>query len=188
MAGGGQLIATCTVTYSAPGTHNVTAAYTGDANFAESSSNTVQVTVQQLARGQLKPTPVVTATMEWTFFYTPRFTVLRSLTLSGASVGTQLIITCRGRGCPFARHTKSVAKGIRCSPTARRRCAGHRGPINLTPMFRQHRLRVGTRVTIEIVHPAWIGKYYSFVIQSGRPPRVRISCLAPGATRPGVGC
>jgi hypothetical protein len=50
-SGGSQTLnsagtATCTISYSAPGTHAITAAYKGDANFTGSQSQTFSETVR----------------------------------------------------------------------------------------------------------------------------------------------
>lgn len=60
--------------------------------------------------------------------------------------------------------------------------------IALTRYFRQHRLGVGTRITVAISRPEWIGKYYTFKIRAGRGPTVQVACLAPGETQPGAAC
>jgi hypothetical protein len=43
-------------------------------------------------------------------------------------------------------------------------------------------------VTVQILRPGWIGKYYLFTMRAGRGPKIKISCLAPGRTAPGRGC
>jgi hypothetical protein len=54
--------------------------------------------------------------------------------------------------------------------------------------LRKHRLYVGTQITVQVIRPRWIGKYYTFTMRAAQGPRIQIACLAPGATRPGVGC
>jgi hypothetical protein len=34
----------------------------------------------------------------------------------------------------------------------------------------------------------WLRKYFAFTTLAGREPRIQISCLLPGATRPGKRC
>jgi hypothetical protein len=62
------------------------------------------------------------------------------------------------------------------------------GSFVITPGFTRRRLRVGTRITVDIVRPNWVGKYYRFTVRSRRAPRIQISCLAPGGSIPGQGC
>jgi hypothetical protein len=47
---------------------------------------------------------------------------------------------------------------------------------------------VGTQLTIRISHPGYIGKYYSFTVRARRSPALKIACMAPGSSLPGVGC
>ncbi|MGH3422055.1 MAG: hypothetical protein ACRDOD_20970, partial [Streptosporangiaceae bacterium] len=58
----------------------------------------------------------------------------------------------------------------------------------LTVPVQGHRLRVGAKVTVSITRTHWIGRYYSFSMRAHRGPRIRINCLAPGHSKPGVGC
>ena len=62
------------------------------------------------------------------------------------------------------------------------------GSFVVTPSFVRHRLGVGSRITIEIIRPSWVGKYYSFTVRARRGPRIQIGCLAPGGSVPGQGC
>jgi adhesin/invasin len=181
-ASAGVVTASCSATYSTLGTRRVTATYSGDQNFRGSSSSTLSVSVQPLG--------VITSPMEWTWgTIRARYTTIASMSANGLALGTKVIITCRGHGCPFARRVVILSGGTRCTPTAKHHCGSHsRGPVNLTGAFRRHRLMVGTRITVEIRRPGWIGKFYSFLIRSGHQPQVRISCLAPGLSKPGIGC
>jgi hypothetical protein len=176
--------ATCTVTYKALGTHSLTAKYGGDANFRGSSSSAQTVSVI--------PVPVqvlgtITSTMQWSFLYTPVYTKVLTLVVNGASTGTTVLVKCHGRGCPYAKHARSVAGASRCGGRGKRKCPPH-GRIDLRGGFQGHRLYPGARITVMITRPGWIGKYYTFVVRARRGPSIQISCLAPGGTRPGVGC
>jgi len=62
------------------------------------------------------------------------------------------------------------------------------GTFVITPGFRSHRLKVGTRITDGITRPNWVGKYYRFTVRSPQGPRIQIGCLAPGMTVPGQSC
>jgi hypothetical protein len=39
-----------------------------------------------------------------------------------------------------------------------------------------------------VTHKNWLGKYYRFVVQHGRKPRIVTSCLAVGVSQPGIAC
>jgi Bacterial Ig-like domain (group 3) len=180
----GSSTATCTITYAEAGRHSITARYGGDGNFTGSTTSKArQVTVHPLAvRGTVK------AMMSWTFFFTPTYTVLRALTISGAPVGSTVAVDCSGQGCPFAKRTSDVRK-TSCKAKSHKHCpASHPATINLSRGFKDQRLKAGDRITVEITRPQWIGKYYVFTIRRGQPPSIGIDCLAPGASKPGDGC
>jgi hypothetical protein len=197
--GGG---ATCAVTYPTPGTHAISARYGGDSNFTSSTSSSQGITV---LTPPTPPTPAptspaaptsgpavaqvlgaISATMQWTFNFTPQYTQVLALVLNGAHQMT-VTIGCAGRGCPFKRHAIAVGTTYRCGKHLKRRCSFASG-LSLTGIFRSHHLKVGARITVMITKPSWIGKYYRFTIRPGRGPGVHIGCLAPGATSPGGPC
>jgi adhesin/invasin len=176
----GALTATCTVSYGSAGTHGISARYGGDGNFAGSGSavSTETVNAPPITR-------MIHATMQWTFAFTRTYTKIVALVINGAPTGAKLVITCHGRGCPFGRQATTITKPRRC----KRHCSGRRpGTIDLAARFHQRHLRVGAQITVQITRPGWIGKYYRFTIRAHRGPRIQISCLAPGSSRPGVGC
>ncbi len=181
LIGGG---ATCTVSYRSAGKHSITARYSGDANFTASGSSAQTVKVVRASKHARR---TITSTMQWTFFYTPRYTKVLALVVNGASPGAKVLVRCHGRGCPFAKRTKVVKKTRHCrSKGKKRKCPPPK--VDLTRALRNHRLHVGARLNVNVVRRGWIGKYYLFTVRSGHAPRVRISCLAPGGTRPGVRC
>ena len=183
--------ATCAVRYGGAGAHAITARYLGDANFAASSSPTEFV--------RAIPTPAggtgtaegvlgsITSTMQWTFYYAPSYTMVRALVVNGTSLGATVLVDCHGRGCPFARRAIAVAADRQCGVKMRRMCSAH-GTVLITPGFENRHLGVGARITVAIMKPSWVGKYYAFTIEAARGPRVQIACLAPGASRPGGDC
>jgi hypothetical protein len=173
---------TCTVHYGGGSVHNVTAQYTGDGNFIGSTSPPVQVTAQALPPEVLG---TIRATMQWTFLYTPTYTKVLAMVIDAAPVGATILINCHGRGCPFAKQIMLVKRAQHCN----RQCRTRRSrTIYLTSRFRNRRLFVGMRITVEIIQAGWIGKYYNFTMRSARAPRIQIACLAPGGRQPGRGC
>lgn len=173
--------ATCAVDYTGSGRHLIAAVYRGDANFIGGGSPTQAVTVLPTA-----PRGFVTSTMTWSFFFTPTYTKVAQLFAQGLAPGSTIALVCHGGGCPFHRLTPSASHLRRCPSKGKRGCTAP-GTMNLIALFRGVRLRVGSQLIVEIQHPAWLGKYYRFVIRRGRP-RVVTSCLAVGSARPGVGC
>jgi hypothetical protein len=171
--------AICTVRYRTTGRHTITAVYRGDLNFLASPASTSQ-SVRVLARAR------ITSTMSWTFAYRPTYTKILALSVNAAPVGTTVVVKCHGIGCPFAKRSTPVT---RCGSTRSHACkrAGS-ATIGLAASFRRRRLDVGTGVSVQILRPGWIGKYYLFTMRAGRGPKIEISCLAPGRTVPGQGC
>jgi hypothetical protein len=129
---------------------------------------------------------IVSSTMQWSFYYTHAYTQIVAMVINGAPAGATVLVTCHGRGCPFAKHVAAIAHSTRCGHKRKRGCPSD--GLNLASRFGHRRLHAGTRITVEITRSSWIGKYYLFAMRAGRDPRIRIACLAPGGTRPGVGC
>jgi len=175
-------VAICTVRYDSLGAHEVTAVYSGDSYFAPSTTSPVPVTV-----GPIPPIGFVDSYVSWTFVYTPKYTTVGSLIVSGVRVGISIAVACHGHGCPFAFHTTSVRPAPTCAVDRTSACQSP-GTIDLTTIFRSRHLGVGAQVTVSIEHPLWLGKYYRFTIRSAREPQVTESCLAVDMTDPGVGC
>jgi hypothetical protein len=174
--------AVCTITYVSTRTHALTARYQGDGNFAPSASRPHTARVTAHAR--------ITSTMRWIFFYTRSYTRVVGLILRGAA-HTRVLVTCHGAGCPFSRRIVSVDRRTRCKRKLHGRCRqANRSPgtVNLARIFGSRRLSVGARIAVAITRPGWVGKYYAFTTRPSRVPRVQISCLPPGATRPDNRC
>lgn len=143
------------------------------------------------------PTPVIpvtvpvlgtiTSTMQWAFYYTPSYTVIRSLILNGAASGATVVLKCQGGGCPFVNRTTVLSRGKRCGAKSHGACFSA-GTFNLTPTFAGRHLAIGAKLTISITRTNWVGKSYRFTVRARRGPRVQIGCLAPGSGTPGVGC
>ena len=98
-----NLGATCTQSYSSTGTHQISAVYSGDANFAgsTSSANPVQIVKSgaKTVRGFVK------SLVAWTFFYHPTYTQVMKFVVSQIAKGTTIVMTCQGNGCAFAKLT-----------------------------------------------------------------------------------
>ncbi len=127
------------------------------------------------------------ASMQWTFLWGPRSTSLRALTVNGTPIGGKVKVLCKGGGCPFKQKTVPVQKH-KCPKGKKHKGCQVDPPVNLARLFAGHRLKPGTKVTVEVLRRGWIGKYYFFQMRSGTSPRISISCLAPGGSTPGFGC
>jgi hypothetical protein len=181
--------ATCSGTYSSAGVHSITARYGGDPNFLSSTSAAGKVDVRS---GKPATPQTVATTMRWTFSFAPTYSEVQSLTVSRPPGGGAITVVCTGHGCPFAQHRTAIRKAKSC-PKAKAKAKTHCTPqvppttLDLAPPFRGHHLVVGTRLVVRVTRPGWVGKYYLFTVHPAGPV-VKISCLAPGGTRPGVRC
>jgi hypothetical protein len=126
--------------------------------------------------------------MRWTFLHTPTYTQILALIVNRAPAGGRLVISCAGRGCPYAKRVITVAKLKACKPKAGHRCNTQlTRTFDLTTPFKKHRLMPGTRLIIEVLKKGYIGKYYRFTIAAKAAPKIQILCVQPGK-KPGVGC
>jgi hypothetical protein len=177
-----KLTATCAATFWDAGKHPISAQYGGDATYtaATSSSSTLTVTAIPVSGD-------ITARTNWTFRFTPTYTSVLDLTVTGLYEGSDVVLGCQGKGCPFRDENFPVLRPKICPPS---RPALSCPPNNffLTKYFAGRRLGVGGQLTILITHPGYIGKSYSFTVQARKSPVVKIACLAPGSTLPGLGC
>ncbi len=166
-----NLTATCSVSYPAAGTHNVSAFYSGDSNFTGSASSASSV---QIVAGAAKNPTVhgsLGSTLGWKIAYHPHYSELIALTAYAVPKGTSILVQCFGKGCPFAKWHLTKA-----------------GTINLLSRFRHRHLRAGVRITVRLTRRHWVGKYYSFTIRAGHAPVVRTDCLGPSGGKPGASC
>jgi Bacterial Ig-like domain (group 3) len=176
--------ASCTVAYRSRGRHRISARYGGDSNFRPSTSpSRILTVVRKNSKSPMHGS--VTAILLWKFFYHPSYTQVLTLRATGITNGMTLRLACQGSGCPFTRR----------ATTERASCAGATGgtcstspSIDLLSRFRHRHLGVGTQITITITRRNWVGKYYSFTMMAGHAPDIALSCLAPGSSRPGIGC
>jgi hypothetical protein len=167
-----NLGASCTQSYSSTGTHQISAVYSGDGNFAGSSSS--PASVQIVKSGAKTVLGFVNSLLAWSFFYHPTYTSVITFAVSTIAKGTTVVLTCQGNGCAFGK--------LRLTPPHKRRS------LNLLARFGHKKLKPGTRVTVRVTHPNWVGKFFSFKIRAGAPPVVTQTCLAVGGTIPGRGC
>ena len=177
--------ALCTVGYGSDGTHSITARYTGDPNFNASVSTPETLSVVPLPANAAG---IIVATMQWSFTYTPTYTKVLALVVNGLPSSATVSVTCYGRGCPLAKRLATMARSRRCETTQKKgKCPGLK-TVSLSPAFQNRLLRPGTRISVKITRPGWIGKAYKFTARAARPPLIQVGCVAPGAMTAGAGC
>lgn len=172
--------ATCTLRYATTGTHSISTIYWGDPSFSGATSRSSSVAIEPLG--------TIDAAMVWTFATAPASTGILALDVLGVSSRVSIRVLCHGGGCPFRRHTFRARGAHPCRMVKGRRSCSVAQPVGLAGGFAGHELRPGTVITVEITQRGWVGKVYRFTIRRGRAPHVQISCIAPGRSRPGVGC
>jgi hypothetical protein len=173
--------ATCTITYRTLRRHEITAAYSGDSSFISSASAPTTFSVRPIP-----PTGFVNSFLSWTFFYTPSYTAVQALRVTGLQPGTGISLGCQGRGCPFAHHFQTVG-GDHCGADHTSRCPTP-SAVDLTPLLAGHALPAGTNLTVMITHRSWLGKYYRFTLRAAHTPATSQACLAVDLALPGLGC
>jgi hypothetical protein len=160
-------------------THSITAVYNGDANFAGSRSSTVNIPVQVAG--------TVSAPLRWTFASTSSATKVLTLSMANAApLGSAVLVTCHGGGCPYARYATSVKTAKVCQTHKHKHTCTSRNLLDLGSRFAKHRLHPGAKITVDVTRFGWTGRYYSFQIRSRRAPNVIQGCLPVGTLKPGA--
>jgi hypothetical protein len=100
----------------------------------------------------------------WSFF-SSGYTAVVELTPLALPHGSRIEVTCRGRGCPFARRA--------LKPHGRR--------LALAPLFGHANLAPGAVVTVIVSAPASVAQVSIFTMRNGRGPSLVVRCLPPGS-------
>ncbi len=116
------------------------------------------------------PFPTVDATIGFTVGYARTFTIFRTLYVRKARAGQQLVVRCKGRGCPFRRKTRTVKADA--------------PKLSVMKGLKRKRLRVGAKLQVRVIQAGHIGRVDVFTVRKGKPPKRRELCLPPGATAP----
>jgi virginiamycin B lyase len=134
--------------------------------------------------------PLVGGALTWRFQVGLRFTRVASLVLRGVAAGASVEVRCQGRGCPFAsvgvRRSGRVLLACRHGHCRRHRAAA--GEYPLAWLLGGAGIRPGATLSVRAVRDGSVGKEFDFRIRRGASPRVRISCLAPGTSKPTGPC
>lgn len=125
--------------------------------------------------------PIVEASVKWKFARGRRYLVVEQMQVTGIPPGAWLEVACNGRGCPFA-HTR-IVPGAHGHATCRHaRCRSTRGRssnhMSIQSLFDGRRLRVGTRIVVDILKAGWVGKSFAYTVRENAKPGERIVCVA----------
>jgi hypothetical protein len=112
---------------------------------------------------------LVAAPMRWTFAASDKYTKVLALAVKSLPAGSLVLVTCRGKGCPYGRTASSITRSG--------------STLNLAPKFRKRQLKPGAKITVYVVRTGWLGKYYTFQFRAKKAPKVSNGCLAPGTTK-----
>jgi hypothetical protein len=93
-----------------------------------------------------------------------------------APAGVRITVRCQGRGCPYRRRGPFVVRESGTRPVG-----GGSRYVRIRG-FPGHLLKPGVRLQVFVAHKDRIGKYTSFRIRRGHPPRRADRCLRPGGT------
>ncbi len=87
--------------------------------------------------------------------------------------GSTVTVTCKTKkksqqkkGCPYKRKRFTTS--------------GARASLNLRKPFAKKKVPVGTRITIAIAAPGYIGKQITYTMRKGKIPKSRVLCVPPG--------
>ena len=94
-----RLVATCVTSYRSVGTHQISARYVGDPNFAPSTSPSRSMRVVEHSS---RPAVLgfVSSTLQWQFQYHPTYTVVTGLEADRLATGMTVVLACRGSELP----------------------------------------------------------------------------------------
>lgn len=121
--------------------------------------------------------PRLKVSMRWSFVSGAKYTKVLTLLVRGVPAGSQVLLTCHGGGCPFARSTLDVVGSYQCVTKGKHRCSEDT-TVDLSSRFAKRLLHPGTKITVKIVRSGWTGRSYTFVIRAHRPPRTAAAWVA----------
>jgi hypothetical protein len=160
--------------------------FTYRATDASGASNTATSTIAV-------PTPLgnlAYSLLGWKFTALRAYTKVLSMIGTDVPLGTKIMISCQGRGCPFTSRTVTAsASGCKHQQARCRRNNGTQTrSVDLTPQLRRSRFVGGTGLTVSFIKTGFVGKVYIFQMRPAKSPTWSATCLAPGSLTPGRGC
>jgi regulator of chromosome condensation (RCC1) repeat-containing protein len=126
---------------------------------------------------------IVESRVEWVFRYSRRYTQVSQLFLLRLPARASVELRCDGGGCPFSRKHCTANAGCTSTKHPKRRSV-----LSLSDIFAGTSLRPGSKLTVLVTVPHWIGLYYTFTMRSGEEPTHQRRCLLPDSRAPRKRC
>ena len=158
--------------------------YQGNANGA--SSNVARVDVNVAGPSTPPPPPpnvptLIASTVGNNWAAARTYTTVISLSAKRLPAGASVIVQCKTKKksqqksrCPYKKKSFKAPAG--------------KNQVNLAKQFRKKKLPVGTKITITITAPGFIGKKFLYTIRNRKIPKLKLTCLTPGSTTKSVSC
>lgn len=151
-----------------PGSHTVTASFSGTSTELPSTS---PVTTETVAQPPAEP--VIAASTFFTFRSLPGGdTEPLEFEVVNLPAGAHLHLECLGRRCPIKALSASMARAPACHE---KRCAARGRTVNLLPRLAGKRFPAGTRLELDITRKGWREKRYVFSMRAHQSPSVKVS-------------
>jgi Bacterial Ig domain/FG-GAP repeat len=172
-----------TVTYSTHIGAQGTDRFVYDATNSGGSSKTATATIKLPFLRQ------ITTPMHWDFDpTTATFSQINTMSIDRLPGGAKATISCKAKKgtCPISKHTVSVPKHRVCKGKGKKRkcklVAPKQASVSLTRFVAGKHLSVGTKLTITMFEPAWIGKRFVFTMVKNQQPPDTVTAMAPGSS------
>jgi hypothetical protein len=117
------------------------------------------------------PTTVVPSTTSINSLAFPKFTKLVNLSAKNLETGSTVLVTCKTKkkkqqkkGCPYKKKRFTTSGG--------------RAKLNLLKPFKKKHLPVGTKITITITAPGFLGKRITYTVRARKLPKSKVQCLS----------
>jgi Ca2+-binding RTX toxin-like protein len=116
------------------------------------------------------PFPLLDSTISALFTFVGRRTVFTEIDIRRARHGSEVRLTCTGRGCPFHTRRREITRD--------QRMLAIKAPLGRT------RPRPGARLEVRVTKPHTVGVIARYVVRPNKPPRRTDLCLRPGVKTP----
>jgi DNA-binding beta-propeller fold protein YncE len=165
------------VAASTPGAYRCAVTATNAAGSTSQTSSPLTVTAPPPPPPPPPPT-LIPSTVGNNWAASRAFTTVVTLSARKLPAGATVVVACKTKKkslqkkrCPFKSKTFKAPTG--------------KSQVNLAKPFRKKKLPLGTAIKITITGPGFIGKVFTYTTRKRAAPKLKLLCLAPGATTPG---